>query len=178
MPEWINHGEKLVSETKWFRLMRADVEVPDGRHLDHYLMRMNPVVMTACVAGGRVLMIYRHRFIPEVWGWELPSGGVEPGEGLAAAAARETLEETGWRPGPLHRMLSVVPSPGFSDAIHHVYLADGAELVGAPTDAIESDRIEWVPLAEVPAMIGRGEITSGSTIAGVLAIGSVPIHES
>lgn len=177
MPEWINHGEQVVSETRWYRLMLADVEVPDGRHLDHYLMRMNPVVFTACIADGRVLMIYRHRFIPGTWGWELPSGGVEPGEDLEAAAGRESLEETGWRPGPLTPLLSVESSPGFTDTIHHVYVADGAEHVGEPADSIESDRIEWIALADMPAMIARGEIRSATAVAAVLAIGSVAVSE-
>lgn len=171
MPEWINHGEKVVTETPWFRLLLADVELPDGRHLDHYLLRQRPVVLTACVnPASAVLMLYRHRFIPDSWGWELPSGVVDPGEDLEIAAARETLEETGWRPGPLKHLFSVEPSGGFSDAVHHAYVADDAEYEGPPADAIESDRIEWIPLADVAAMIQLGEIRSANTVATLLTI--------
>ncbi|MET9317532.1 hypothetical protein ABZX12_37410 [Kribbella sp. NPDC003505] len=31
----------------------------------------------------------------------------------------------------------------------------------------ESDRIEWIPLADVPAMIARHEIVSGITLVGL-----------
>jgi 8-oxo-dGTP pyrophosphatase MutT (NUDIX family) len=48
---------------------------------------------TLVVRDGRVLMVLRERS-GEVR-WELPSGLVEHGESLEAAAARETLEETG-----------------------------------------------------------------------------------
>lgn len=101
-------------------------------------------------------------------GWEIPLGKIDPGEDLAHAAARETEEETGWRPGPLTPLLAVAPTAGLSDSVHHVYLADGAELIGPPEDGYESSRIEWMDLAEVPAVIGRGEISSGTTVAALL----------
>lgn len=173
MAAWINRGERTVYESPWFKLNLADVELPDGRHLDHYLLRQRPVVLTACLDGqGHVLMLWRHRFIPDTYGYELPSGVVEPGEDLETAAARETLEETGWKPGPLKRLLSVEPSAGFSDAVHHAYYAESAEHIGAPEDAIESDRIEWVLLADVPALIDQGKIRAANTVATLLRLRS------
>lgn len=43
--------------------------------------------------GGRVLMVY----VRERACWELPGGGIEPGEKPRAAAVRELWEETGQR---------------------------------------------------------------------------------
>jgi hypothetical protein len=48
--------------------------------------------------------------------------------------------------------------------------ADGAEFVGEPEDDFESDRRAWVPFAEVPDLIGAGEIRSGSTVAALLLL--------
>jgi hypothetical protein len=36
---WKNLGEKPVVRTPWFRLNLAEVELPGGRRLDHYLLR-------------------------------------------------------------------------------------------------------------------------------------------
>ena len=49
-----------------------------------------------------------------------------------------------------------------------MYRTDEATHLGSPADAYESERIAWVPLARVPALIGRGEIVSATTTAALL----------
>jgi 8-oxo-dGTP pyrophosphatase MutT (NUDIX family) len=115
-----------------------------------------------------VLLLWRHRFITDTWGWEIPVGKAEPGEDLAAAAAREVEEETGWRPGPLQALLRVEPTPGISTSVHHLFRAHSASRIGQPEDDFESSRIEWVPLETVPDLIGAGQISSGTTLAALL----------
>ncbi|WP_433894590.1 NUDIX hydrolase [Streptomyces sp. CA-111067] len=149
----------------------ADVELPDGRHLDHYLIRQRPVALATTVnEAGEALLLWRHRFITDSWGWELAAGVVEHGEDLEAAAAREMLEETGWRPGPLRHLLTVEPSNGFTDSRHHVYWSTTAEYVGHPEDDFESERREWVPLSTAPTLIERGEIRSANAVAALLLL--------
>jgi 8-oxo-dGTP pyrophosphatase MutT (NUDIX family) len=71
------------------------------------VLRLPSVVLAAVLdAQDRVLMLWRHRFIPDTMGWEIPSGITDPAEDLAAAAARETLNESGWEPEGLR------PPPG------------------------------------------------------------------
>src|SRR5260370_33365771 len=145
--QWKNLGEQPVYANKWFRITLADVELPNGKHLDHYVMRLRPVALTVPINDrNEALLLWRHRFITDTWGWELAAGVVDDGETIEEAAAREALEETGWRPGPLHHLMTVEPSNGLSDARHHVFWAEGAEYVGEPDDDFESDRREWVPL--------------------------------
>jgi 8-oxo-dGTP pyrophosphatase MutT (NUDIX family) len=115
-----------------------------------------------------VLLLWRHRFITDTWGWEIPVGRAEPGESLAEAAARETEEETGWRPGPLKPLLTVQPTPGISTSVHHIFCADSVTRIGAPEDDFEASRIDWVPLATIPELISAGEISSATTLAALL----------
>lgn len=94
---WIVHGERLIDDTRRLRLSVAQVELPDGARFEQYVLRMPKAAMTVVLddAGKRVLMIWRHRFVPDHWTWELPGGYVDPDEDPAAAAAREVEEETG-----------------------------------------------------------------------------------
>ena len=94
-------------------------------------------------------------------------GIVEAGEAPVDAAAREVEEETGWRPGPLTALIRSQPGAGIMDSTHHVFRATGASHVGEPVERNESDRIEWIPLADVPGMIAREEIVSGITLVGL-----------
>ncbi len=165
---WTVHCEKPLYEDEWLDLRLADVELPDGRHLEHRLIRTPPSAGCVIIRDEQVLLLWRHRFITDTWGWEIPVGKIDPGEDPARAAARETEEETGWRPGSLTPLLRVEPTPGISNSVHHIYLADGAERIGPPEDNFESDRVSWVPLAGIPALVSQGEISTGTTLAALL----------
>jgi 8-oxo-dGTP pyrophosphatase MutT (NUDIX family) len=167
---WTVHSEKPLYTDEWLDIRLADVELPDGRHLEHRLIRTPPGAGCVVVRDSQALLLWRHRFITGSQGWEIPIGKIEPGEDPATAAARETEEETGWRPGPLRFLFCAEPSPGISNSAHSIYFADGAERIGAPEDDFESDSVSWVPLADVPELVGRGEITSGTTLAALLFV--------
>ena len=166
---WRVHGERQLYASEWVGLSLVDVEVPDGPRFDHHVVRARgPAAGTVVVDPARgVLLLWRHRFITDTWGWEVPAGGVEPGESPVDAAAREVLEETGWRPGPLRPQVTYHPSNGLSDQTFHVFVADGAELVGAPSDPAESERVAWVPVAEVRELARTGQVTEGLSLAAL-----------
>ena len=166
---WRNLGEKPVFETPWFRLRQAEVELPGGRRLDHYLLRLPPYLQTVMLDDhDRVLMLWRHRFIPGSWGWEIPSGIADPDEDLAAAAAREALKESGWEPVAPELLMRLEPSGGLTDSVAHVYLSRRTVYRGAPEADFEAERIEWIPLAEVPGLVAGGQIRASVTAAALL----------
>jgi 8-oxo-dGTP pyrophosphatase MutT (NUDIX family) len=175
---WTVHGERSLYESAWVSLGLVDVEVPGGPRFDHHVVRMpQPAAGVVVVDPGRgVLLLWRHRFITDTWGWEVPAGRVDEGESAEEGARRETLEETGWRPGPLRPLVSFRPFLGTCDQTFHIFLADGAERVGDPVDASEAERVEWVPVEQVRSEIQAGRIVDGLTLVGLLhglAFGSV-----
>ena len=54
---------------------------------------------------------------------------------------------------------------GSADSAHELYLARGADLVGTPKDG-EAEEVRWIPLAELPGLITKGEIVGAATIIG------------
>jgi 8-oxo-dGTP pyrophosphatase MutT (NUDIX family) len=173
--QWRVHTERSLYSDEWLDLRVADVELPDGRHLEHRLLRMPPSAgAVALDEQHRALLIWRHRFITGLWGWEIPMGRVGPGETPAQAAAREAEEETGWRPGPLRPLIWGQPTAGIMDAPHHLFTAQGATKIGDPVDAFEAARCDWVPLTDVPALIAKREIVSITAMAALLHLLTTP----
>jgi 8-oxo-dGTP pyrophosphatase MutT (NUDIX family) len=167
---WTVHGERELYDSEWVRLTLVDVEVPGAERFEHHVVRMpNQAAGTVVHDPGRgLLLIYRHRFITDTWGWEVPAGRIDPGEEPAEAAARETLEETGWRPGALEPLHRYQPTNGLSDQVFHLFFAEGATHVGEPSDPGEAERVEWVPLDEVRSIVERGEMPDGLSLTAVL----------
>jgi 8-oxo-dGTP pyrophosphatase MutT (NUDIX family) len=174
--EWLIHGRRSIYESSWLSLEMVDLELPDGRRFEQHVVRMaRPVAAVVAVDDrDRVLLMWRHRHVTDTWGWEIPAGRIEEGETPVEAAIRETEEETGWRPGALRPIVVSQPSSGSVDSRHHLFRADGAEHIGPPTDITEAERIEWVPLGQVRALIDKGEIVSGATLIGLLHVLSDP----
>jgi 8-oxo-dGTP pyrophosphatase MutT (NUDIX family) len=167
--QWRVHSEQALYADQWLDIRLADVELPDGRHIDHRVIRTGPGAGAVVLNGQQeVLLLWRHRFITDTWAYEIPMGGIDAGEDPATAAAREVEEETGWCPGPLQPLLYVEPSNGLMDARHHIFTTNTATYTGHPTEAIEADHAAWIPLAKVPDMIIARQIVGGTTIAALL----------
>jgi 8-oxo-dGTP pyrophosphatase MutT (NUDIX family) len=165
---WVIHGERLVDQNPHIRVSLADVELPGGTQFTQYVFRMRRCVIALVLdePGSHILMMWRHRFIVGKWVWELPGGYVDDGEDGAAAAGRETEEETGWRPRNMRFVLSFQPMIGNADFPQDLYLARGADLVGKPA-ADETAAVRWVPLDEAAAMITTGDLAGAASVIGV-----------
>ncbi|TLF79098.1 NUDIX domain-containing protein [Nocardia cyriacigeorgica] len=166
--QWTILGEQLIDENRHIRLSTADIRLPDGVEFTQYVARMPRSAMTLVLNDNReVLLMYRHRWIIDQWVWELPDGYVDHAEDVAAAAAREVEEETGWRPLTMEHLVTFQPAIGTLDHPQEIYLASGAELTETQPDINEAETTRWVPLDEAVEMIARGEIVGAATVVGV-----------
>lgn len=138
---WIVHGERPIYENPWVTVALADISQPSGARFDHHTVTLPPAAMVVVLddAGQHVLMSWRHRFVPDVWNWELPGGLVDDAEAPAETAAREVEEETGYRPRSIEHLVTFEPMVGTVRSAHHVYLSRGAQRVTAPSEINEGD---------------------------------------
>jgi 8-oxo-dGTP pyrophosphatase MutT (NUDIX family) len=141
--------------------------MPDGTLVDHHVVRMpREAAGTIIVREGRVLLMYRHRFITDTWGWEIPAGAVDEHESLEAGAIREAVEESGWRPLTLTPLCRFFPANGVLGQTFHIFVSRDAVEVGEP-DVNEATRIEWFAPDEVRSLLQQGEITDGLSFGAV-----------
>lgn len=168
---WRIHGTQTVYDNPWVRLELVDVEPPGVERFDHHVVRLSRVAIAAVIDDeNRVLMLWRYRFVPQRFGWELPGGIVEGNEDPAVAAAREVEEETGWRPKSLQHVASYQPMIGMVDSPHEIFVGRGATFVGEPEEGEESGVIEWIPLVEIPALLERGKLAGSGTLVALLHV--------
>lgn len=168
--KWTVHGERDIYRSEWVSLTLADVELPDGTRFDHHVVRMPAMASGTVIADPDrgVLLLWRHRFVTDTWGWEIPAGRIDPGETPQEAARRESLEETGWEPGPMTHLTTYHPHNGTSDITFHLFRAEGATEVGEPVDRFEAERVEWVGWDSLRDALRAGEIRDGLSLTALL----------
>jgi 8-oxo-dGTP pyrophosphatase MutT (NUDIX family) len=165
------HGVRPAYESPWVDVLLADVEFGDGRRVDHHVVVTRDAASCVVVnERDEVLLIWRHRFVIDKWVWEIPSGLIEAGEEPAAAAARETEEETGWRVASVEPLVVFHPVGGMLRSAYHVFRGRGAEYVGEPTEQDEAERVAWIPLSDVPSLIDQGLVATSASLVGLLRV--------
>jgi 8-oxo-dGTP pyrophosphatase MutT (NUDIX family) len=78
-------------------LGEVDVELPDGERFWHHVVHLHRAATTVLVNNhDQVLLLWRHRFVQDRWGWELPGGLIDEGvEPIETARASGDLSANG-----------------------------------------------------------------------------------
>jgi ADP-ribose pyrophosphatase len=117
-----------------------------------------------------VVLVRQYRYVAGRHTWEMPTGGVGPGEPIQDAAQRELAEESGYRAGLLEPVCVYHTSKSVMDETAHLFL--GFDLTRAQDppepDATESFLVRSHRFQEVLGMVDAGEIVDSMTIIAVL----------
>jgi len=166
---WTSHGRRLAYGSDYVNVWLDDVEIPGVGRVDHHVLTMPRPSATSVVTDdqGRFLLLWRHRFITDTWGWEVPAGWADPGEGPETAIRREVEEETGGRPGKVVPLVAYNALSGISTMRFSSFHVTDCEYIGPPQDQSESSHIEWVPEAEVVKLMAHGQIPDGPSLTAL-----------
>ncbi|MEV6912203.1 NUDIX hydrolase [Amycolatopsis sp. NPDC051071] len=137
---------------------------------------LGAVAVVALDAEGSVTLIHQYRHPIGRRLWELPAGLIDKaGEDPVGAAKRELVEEAGLSAERWETLVDVAASPGFTDEVVRVYLAQ--DLSEVDREILGEEEADLVtakfPLAEAVRMALAGELVNGATVGGVLAAHAV-----
>ena len=160
---------KIIYSGPVFGIRRDELVEPGGvRTTREMITHSGSVVVLPVLPDGRVLLIRQYRHAARQFLWELVAGRIDEGESPRKAAARELIEETGYRAKRFRIFLDFFPTPGFLEEKMFILLAeDLTEGIARPE---EDEKIESraYDREELEQMIQKRIIRDGKTIAGLL----------
>ncbi len=122
------------------------------RHDQRY--RKRPGIYAVLVRDGAVLLTHQMEPVPE---FQLPGGGIDPGEHPIPALHREVREETGWKIDRLRRLgafrrFTYMPEYDlWAEKICQVYLARPSVCLGPPAE--DGHTAIWATFADAISLV-------------------------
>jgi ADP-ribose pyrophosphatase len=153
----------------YYNLRQDEVRWPDGS-LGTYTVIEHPgaVWIVPVTTDGKVAMIYAYRYTVDDWCWEVPAGGLKPGDDPQEVARRELLEEIGGQAENIQFVADYYTMNGIGDERAYVFLATGVTLGTPQREPGEVMDIHLLPPQETLDMARRGEITDGPSALSLL----------
>jgi ADP-ribose pyrophosphatase len=160
---------EIIYKGPVFGVRRDEVLEPGGvRAIREVITHPGSVVVLPVLPDGRILLIRQYRHATRQYLWELVAGRIDSGENVRQAAARELMEETGYRAQRFRVFLDVFPTPGFLEERMYILLAD--KLTEGEAQPEEDERITMKSFepSVLEGMIRRNVLRDAKSIAGLL----------
>jgi ADP-ribose diphosphatase len=166
---WQQRSTREVYRNPWIRVREDIAELPDGHTTLYGVVECPPCIgVLPLLDDDTVVMVGQYRYVFGEFLWEMPTGGMRPGEAEEAAVQRELAEEAGYRAGRLTKLCTFHTSKSILHEIAHLYLARDLAAVPRTPDETEFIDVRAFPFAEVLRMVERSEIKDAMTVIAVL----------
>jgi ADP-ribose pyrophosphatase len=162
-------SSKMIYQGRVFGVRRDEIIEPTGvRVTREVITHPGSVVVLPVLPDRRIVLIRQYRHATRQFLWELVAGRMERGENPRRAAARELIEETGYRAKRFRVFLDVFPTPGFLEERMYILLAEGLTLGEAEPEEDEKITVKAFTRKELEKMMQNGTLRDAKSIAGLL----------
>jgi ADP-ribose pyrophosphatase len=160
---------EVIFEGKSFGVRRDELIEPTGvQTMREVVTHPGSVVVLPVRPDGKIVLVRQYRHATGQYLWELVAGRMEKGENPKEGAARELVEETGYRVKKLTVFLDIFPTPGFLEERMYLLLAE--ELTAGEAEPEEDEKliVEAYTRKQLEKMIRSGKMRDAKSIAGLL----------
>jgi ADP-ribose pyrophosphatase len=162
-------SRNLIYRGKILDLRVDNIRLASGRKTMREVVEHEPAVaIIPLTEANEVLLVKQYRYPLDQEILEIPAGIVEEGETFKDTAIRELQEEIGYYPGKLEEVGRFYTSPGFSDEVIALFLAQNLSPFSLEQDEDEDIEVKAVPVKKISALLKDGSIRDCKTF-GALA---------
>jgi len=157
---------EILLHTLKFNVERRTIVTPRGQSVTReVVVHPGAVVILPILEGNRIVFVrnFRHSIQRELL--ELPAGTREPDEDPIETAARELIEETGYRAGKLTPLACFYTSPGITTELMYAFTATDLTRVGQSLDPGEEIVPQICDMAEAQRMYAASSFEDAKTLA-------------
>jgi ADP-ribose pyrophosphatase len=167
---WKTLSSRLIYQNPWTKVREDIAEMPNGKTTIYGVIECGQCVgVLPFLDHEHVVMVRQYRYIfGEDHRWEMPTGGVKPGESLEEAARRELREEVGYDAVELQLISTYFTSKSIMQEIGYLFIGRGLTQVEAIPDETEFLEVAVFPFQEVLQMVLDSEIRDSMTVIAVL----------
>ncbi len=165
--EKIVKTENLYSG-KILNLKKFTVELSNGEKALREEIEHTGGSCVLAVKDGFLYLVSQFRLSVQRDTLELPAGKKNEGEDEQVTAIRELKEEVGLKAKNLTKIASILPTPGYSNEVIHIYYCDEFEAGESSLDEGEFLNVHKIKVEEAFSLLESGKIQDAKTVIALL----------
>jgi ADP-ribose pyrophosphatase len=151
--------------------VRVDkIRLPSGREtVREIIEHPGAVAILALTDDQQIILVRQYRYAVDGSLLEIPAGTLETNESPIETAARELIEETGYRAANIRELHTYFSSAGYSDERITLVVATGCQKISDELAPDEVDEVTLVPVQDAPSLLdpGPNQARDAKTIIGI-----------